>query len=148
MEQKEWYELFPKEKEPTMGDIADYVGSVKGLWLSLIDYFETAYKIKPKLTYSGCSGMPGWNIKFQKSGQAFGTWYPRPGTFYVMIIVGYKLDAQMELLLPVLSDYTADSYRRAGDYMKIGKWMMLKADNAQVFEDYKKICGLKLAGKV
>lgn len=147
MEHKEWNELFSKDKEPTMGDIAEYVGPVKGLWLSLIEYFETAYKIKPKLTYSGCSGMPGWNIKFQKSGQAFGMWYPRQGTFYVMIIVGYKLDAQMELLLPVLGDYTADSYRKAGDYMKIGKWMMLKADSEQVFEDYKKICGLKLPVK-
>jgi len=35
-----------------------------------------------------------------------------------------------------------------GDDIKIDRWMMPKADNAQVFKDYKKICGLKLAVKV
>ena len=142
-----WHELFPKDKEPTFEDIASYVGSVKDLWLSLIAYFETAYKAKPKLTYSGCSGMPGWNIKFQKSGQAFGTWYPHPDCFYVMIIVSYKLDSAMAQILPELSEYTADLYLKAGDYMKIGKWMMLKADSQWIFEDYKKIVAVKLPPK-
>ena len=143
----QWYELFPSDKEPDFEDIANYVGTVKDLWLSLIDYFETTYKVKPKLTYSGCSGMPGWNIKFQKSGQAFGTWYPQEDAFYVMIVVSYKLDAEMERILPELSAYTADSYRQAGDFMKTGKWMMLKVDNTQVFEDYKKIVEVKLPPK-
>jgi hypothetical protein len=142
-----WNELFPKDREPTFEDIAGYVGTVRDQWLSLIAYFETAYKARPKLTYSGCSGMPGWNIKFQKSGQAFGTWYPQQDAFYVMIVVSYRLDADMERILPELSDYTADLYRNAGDYMKIGKWMMLKADSAQVFEDYKKIAAVKLPPK-
>ncbi len=142
-----WHELFPSDKEPTFDDISGYVGTVKDLWLSLVSYFETAYKAKPKLTYSGCSGMPGWNIKFQKSGQAFGTWYPHQDAFYVMIIVSYKLDAEMERILPDLTEYTADLYRKAGDYMKIGKWMMLKADSERIFEDYKKIVAVKLPPK-
>jgi hypothetical protein len=142
-----WHELFHSDKEPTFEEIADYVGTVKELWLSLISYFETAYKAKPKLMYSGCSGMPGWNIKFQKSGQAFGTWYPHEDAFKVMIIVNYKLNAEMERILPELSEYTADLYRKAGDYMKTGKWMMLHADSAQIFEDYKKIVAVKLPPK-
>jgi DNA-binding XRE family transcriptional regulator len=56
-----------------------------------------------------------------------------------MVIVSYKLDMEMERILPELSEYTADLYRKADDYMKMGKWMMLKADNERVFEDYKKI---------
>jgi len=142
-----WNDLFPIGKEPTFEEIADYVGKVKNLWLSLISYFETAYKIKPKLTYSGCSGMPGWNIKFQKSGQAFGTWYPHKNALLVMVIVSYKLDKDMQRILPELTGYTANLYRNAGDYMKIGKWMMIKADNKKVFEDYKKIIAVKLAPK-
>ena len=120
-----WNELYPKEKQPTLDDVADYVGKVKSLWLSMILYFETAYKIKPKLTYSGCSGMPGWNIKFQKSGQAFGTWYPQKNQLYVMVIISYKLDNEMQKILPELTDYTANLYRNAGDYMKVGRWMMI-----------------------
>jgi len=143
-----WNELFPKEIMPTHEDIAHFVGPVKGPWQSLIAFFESAYQTKPKLTYSGCSGMPGWNVKFQKSGQAFGTWYPHPDAFYVMIIVAYRLDGEMERILPELSAYTADAYRNAGDYMKMGRYMMLRADHAQVFEDYKKIVAVKMPPKV
>jgi len=142
-----WNELYPKEKQPSLDEVADYVGKIKSLWLSMILYFETAYKIKPKLTYSGCSGMPGWNIKFQKSGQAFGTWYPHKNHMYVMVIISYKLDNEMQKILPELTDYTADLYRNAGDYMKVGKWMMIKADNKQIFDDYKKIIAVKLPPK-
>ena len=140
-------ELFPKEKQPSLDEVADYVGKIKSLWLSMILYFETAYKIKPKLTYSGCSGMPGWNIKFQKSGQAFGTWYPHKNHLYVMVIISYKLDNEIQKILPELTDYTANLYRNAGDYMKVGKWMMIKADNKQIFDDYKKIIAVKLLPK-
>jgi len=142
-----WNELYPKEKQPSLDEVADYVGKVKSLWLSMILYFETAYKTKPKLTYSGCSGMPGWNIKFQKSGQAFGTWYPHKNFMYVMVIISYKLDKEMQEILPELTDYTVDLYRNAGDYMKVGKWMMIKADNKQIFDDYKKIIAVKLPPK-
>ena len=142
-----WNERYPKEKQPSLDEVADYVGKVKSLWLSIILYLETAYKIKPKLTYSGCSGMPGWNIKFQKSGQAFGTWYPHKNHMYVMVIISYKLVNEMQKILPELTDYTANLYRNAGDYMKVGKWMMIKADNEQVFDDYKKIIAVKLLSK-
>jgi len=142
-----WNDLYPKDKQPSFEDIAEYVGKMKSQWLSLISFFDTAYKAKPKMTYSGCSGMPGWNVKFQKSGVGFGTWYPQKNHLMAMVIVSYKLDKEMEKLLPELSEYTAGLYRNAGDYMKIGKWMMLKADNKNVFDDYKKIVTVKLPPK-
>ena len=142
-----WNDLYPKDKQPSFDEIAEYTGKIKNSWLSLISWFETTYKAKPKLTYSGCSGMPGWNVKFQKSGVGFGTWYPQKNFLFVMVIVSYKLDNEMQKILPELSGYTADLYRNAGDYMKIGKWMMLKADNKKIFEDYKRIVTLKLPPK-
>ena len=143
----EWNELFPGSQEPSMEDIAQYLGKAKGLWLSLFEYFETAYKAKPKLTYSGCSGKPGWNVKFAKSGQAFGTLYPGIDAFDVMVIFSYKLDAAMEQALPELTQYTADLYRNAGDFMKIGKWLMMTIDDEATLEDYKKMVAVKLPPK-
>ena len=143
----EWPDIFPADRQPTYSDIAGHVGAVKPYWQSLLDYFDAVYRAKPKLTYSGCSGMPGWNIKFAKSGQSFGTWYPRRDEMYVMLVVAYRFDANMEAILPVLSEYTVGQYREAGDYMKMGKWMMLKADREAVFEDYKKIAAVKLPPK-
>ena len=90
-----WNTIYPKDQKPTMDDIANYIGEAKDLWLSLISYFDTTYKVKPKLSYSGCGMKPGWNVKYQKSGQAFGTLYPQENAFDVMAIISYKLDSQM-----------------------------------------------------
>jgi hypothetical protein len=127
-----------------MSDMADYIGGAKDLWLSLTSYIENTYNTRPKITYSGCGGMPGWNVKYQKSGQAFGTLYPRDGFFNVMVILSYRLDPLMEAILPSLSKETAEGYRNAGDYMKIGKYMMLRIDSKDTLEDYKNIIAVKL----
>lgn len=142
-----WNELFPSDVEPSMNDIAEYIGEAKDLWLSLTTYMETAYQAKPKLSYSGCSMKPGWNIKYQKSVQCFGTLYPLVNAIDCMIIVSYKLDSIMNETLPLLSNYTADLYRSADDYMKIGKWMMLRIDSEKTLEDYKKIVAVKMPPK-
>ncbi len=140
----DWHQLYPRTTEPTMAEIADYIGGAKDLWLSLTSYFESTYNTKPKITYSGCSGMPGWNVKYQKSGQAFGTLYPKEDFFDVMVILSYRLEPAMEAILPSLSKETAALYRNAGDYMKIGKYMMLRIDSRETMEDYKKIVAVKL----
>ncbi len=140
----DWHKLYPSDIKPTMDEIADYMGEARELWLSLIDYIETTYKTKSKLTYSGCGMKPGWNIKYQKSGQAFGTLYPQKNAFDVMVVISYKLDPVMEERLPLLSKQTADLYRSAGDYMKLGKYMMLNIHNRQTLEDYKNIIAVKL----
>lgn len=143
-----WNELYPSDRKPSMNDIAEYINEVKDIWISLTTFTETAYQIKPKLTYSGCNMKPGWNVKYQKSGQTFGTLYPQENAFDWMIIISYKLDPLMQETLPLLRNQTADLYRSAGDYMKKGKWMMVRIDNQQTLEDYKKIVSVKLPPKI
>lgn len=144
----QWKEIFPSHHQPSMDQIADYIGGdAKELWLSLMQYMETTYKAKPKLSYSVCSGKPGWNVKFQKSGQSFGTLYPEENSFSVFIVISYKLVSSMEAILPKLSSNTAELYRQAGDYMKMGKWMMFQIKDMAGAEDYKKLISVKLLPK-
>ncbi|MCL2563064.1 MAG: DUF3788 domain-containing protein [Oscillospiraceae bacterium] len=140
-----WNELFPKIHQPTMDDIAEYAGSFASVWQNLLAYFETAYKCKPKMTHSCCSAMPGWNLKFQKGNATFGTWYPLEDAFGVMFIWSYALDAEMLLLLPTLTPQMAAHVEKASDFMKNGRWMMFRADSADVVEDYKRMCAVKKA---
>jgi len=142
-----WNELFPKEKQPTMEEIGDYVGTYQPIWSNVLSYFEASYQTKPKMTYSGCGMKPGWNIKFQKSGQAFGTWYPQTYGFDVMFIWSYKLDLEMMQILPDLSEYIAEKCKNAEDFMKNGRWIMFRMDNETIFEDYKKMVSIKLPPK-
>jgi hypothetical protein len=142
----EWSKMFPGERKPTMEDIAEYIGGdARELWESLINYMERAYKAAPKLSYSVCSGKPGWNVKFQKSGQSFGTLYPEENSFSVFIVISYKLAPVMDEVINTLSEETAEIYRQAGDYMKLGKWMMFQIKDGVGVEDYKKLMSVKLA---
>ncbi len=144
----EWKTLFPSDHQPTMEEIEDYIGGeAKGIWQTLMAYMDQVYKVKPKFTYSICAGKPGWNIKLQKSGQSFGTLYPEENSFSVLIVISYKLDPEMGILLPELSDTMASRYKDAGDYMKIGKWMMFPIKNREDLEDYKKLISVKMAPK-
>lgn len=144
----EWKEIFPSGRQPSMEEIAEYIGGeARGLWESLMMYMETAYNAKPKLSYSVCAGKPGWNVKFQKSGQAFGTLYPEENSFSVFLVMSYKLDPAVDAILPELSPSVADMYRQAGDYMKLGKWMMFQIRDAAGVEDYKRLMAVKMPPK-
>lgn len=144
----EWKEIFPAERQPSLEDIENYInGQAKELWHSLFNYMNTAYNAKPKMSYSVCSGKPGWNIKFQKSGQSFGTLYPEENSFSVFIVISYKLDPLVEAILPSLSPYMSELYKQAGDYMKLGKWMMFQIKDEIGLNDYKQLIGIKLSPK-
>ncbi len=142
----QWKDIFPSHHKPTMEEITDYIGGdAKELWLELMQYMESAYGAKPSMSYSVCSGKPGWNIKFQKSGQSFGTLYPEENSFSVFIVISYKLMPRMEDILQKLSGNTAELFRQAGDYMKMGKWMMFRINDKVGLEDYKNLISVKLS---
>lgn len=140
----QWHELYPKEIIPTPEAIADYTGEAKPLWIEFSNRVESRYQVKPRLTYSVCSGKPGWNVKYQKGGKALGTFYPEEGSFSALVVLSYKLDSAMAKILPELSDSAAELYRTAGDYMKMGKWMMLRIDTPEALEDLQRILAVKM----
>lgn len=141
----EWIELYNSDNQPTTDDMATYIGGeAKNIWQSLITYMTTIYKVKPNIIYSRCSGKPGWNLKFQSKGQALGTFYPEQGSFSILLVISYRLDQYIQDILPQLTKQTADLYRNAGDYMKMGKWMMFTVSEYTILEDYKKLISIKL----
>jgi len=147
--EEQWDKLYPQDHQPTLGQIAEYIGGqARALWDSLLSYMEAAYKARPKLTYSVCAGQPGWNVKFAKSGQSLGTFYPERNGFTAFVVVGYKHAEVMEAILPDLTPVTAEMYRQAGDFMRIGRWMMLPIRDAATLEDLIKLAAVKLPPKV
>lgn len=144
----EWKDMYPQINQPSFEAMAEYIGGEgRRLWDSLFDYMNCAYNCKPKMTYSGCSGKPGWNIKFQKSGQSFGTLYPEKGSFSVFIVISYKHEAEMELLRNVLSPEMRTQYDNDQDYMKMGRWMMFRINNESDLRDYKLLMSVKMKPK-
>lgn len=141
----EWKDRYPQINQPSFEAMADYIGGEgRRRWDSLFDYMNTAYNAKPKMAYSICSGKPGWNVKFQKSGRSFGTLYPEEGSFSVFMVISYKHDAEMEALRNKLSLKMRTRYDNAQDYMKMGKWMMFQINDDGDLEDYKLLLSVKM----
>lgn len=141
----EWKDLYPQINQPSFEEMADYIGGeARRLWDSLFDYMNSAYSAKPKMAYSVCSGKPGWNVKFQKSGQSFGTLYPEEGSFSVFLVISYKHEAEMEILRNELSPEMRAQYDNAQDYMKMGRWMMFRVSSDTDLQDYKLLISIKM----
>lgn len=144
----EWSELYHSENQPTDKDIGGFVDN--NLWRELNSYLQEAYPIQPKMTYSNCSmdkGIwKGWNVKYQKSGKALCTLYPRHVFFDVLVVIGAKEMTEAELLMPFCCEYTQKLFNETQTHMG-GKWLMMCVADADVLEDVKKLIALRVRPK-
>ena len=139
-----WFERYPKSQQPTLQEIAEFIASP--LWSGLCSWAEQAYAIAPKVEHSTCSGAPGWNVKYKKSGRALCTLYPEAGAFTALVTVGAKEAQEAELLLPACSAYLRELYARTKSFNG-ARWLMISVTDAQVLEDVKKLIRLRVAPK-
>ena len=139
-----WLEAYPKEQEPTLEEIARFIDSP--LWNGLCDWAEGTYAIAPKVEHSTCSGAPGWNVKYKKSGRALCTLYPDAGAFTALVTIGAKEATQAELLLQTCTDYIRELYTRTKTFNG-ARWLMIRITDAQVLADVKQFIRLRVAPK-
>ena len=81
-------DLQDKRYCPSMEEIDEYVNNPA--FSQFCSYMKEQYVCKEKIEFSSCSWMPGWNIKFKKSGKNLCTLYPNEGYFTALIVVGQK----------------------------------------------------------
>lgn len=136
----EWTEVFKQDQIPALGDISGYINST--LWDELNKWLGVTFGAVPKISYSKCSGQPGWNVKYQKSGKSLCTLYPMQGYFIALVVIGNKEMIETELLAPALSDYTKNLFQSTR-FSCGGKWLMLHVKNADIMDDVKKLIGIR-----
>lgn len=139
-----WMEAYPKSQQPTLQEIEAFIESP--LWNGLCDWAESTYTIAPKVEHSTCSGAPGWNVKYKKSGRSLCTLYPDRGQFTALISIGTKEAPEAELLLPTCSDYIRELFARTQTFNG-ARWLMIRVSDARVLEDVKKFIRLRVAPK-
>ena len=139
-----WLEAYPKSEEPTLQQISDFIASP--LWNGLCSWAEGSYSVAPKVEHSTCSGAPGWNVKYKKSGRALCTLYPDRGQFIALVTIGAKEAPEAELLLPTCSDYIRELFARTQTFNG-ARWLMIRITDAQVLADVKQFIRLRVAPK-
>ncbi|HQL35613.1 MAG TPA: DUF3788 domain-containing protein [Bacillota bacterium] len=106
------------------------------------DFIQQIYKSFPRITYSVCSGRPGWNVKYQKSGKSICTLYPEKEGFVALVVVTLDLIPVIEALSGELTEETLQTIRSAKPFNGT-KWLMLQVKNDLQLEDVKQLIVLK-----
>lgn len=124
-------------------EIVEYINlPARDLWENINNFIQQRYKSSPKIMYSSCSGKPGWNMKYQKSGKSICTLYPEKDGFVVLIVVTLDLMPVIEALYEEFTEETLQTIRTAKPYNGT-KWLMLQVKNDLQLEDVKQIISLK-----
>ena len=136
-----WAERYKKDEQPSPADIAAFIENP--LWRRLCDDLEAAYDIAPCIAYSTCSGAPGWNVKYKKSGRALCTLYPDDGSFTALVTVGRKEATEAELLLGTFSPYLQELYARVKPFNG-ARWLMIRVADEEILSDVKRLIALRV----
>ena len=135
-----WNELFNDLNEPSDSQIKGFVDTP--LWDDLGEHLQQTYKIQPKLSYSNCSmdnGIwKGWNVKYKKGGKALCTLYPQQGYFLALMPVGLSQINEVELLMPLCSEYTQRLFEQTPSH-HLGKSLAFEVKNENTLADIKKL---------
>jgi hypothetical protein len=136
----DWIKLYTADKQPTEAEIADYIASP--LWKELNDFLRENYEVEPKLTYSTCSGQPGWNVKYQKAGRSLCTLYPMEGFFIALVVIGTREEMEAEPILLTCDEGIQTMYNKAVPLMG-GRWLMIQVTSDKILDDVKQLIQLR-----
>lgn len=136
----EWSLLYNRDNPPTPEAIAAYIDNP--LWDTLSAHLKDTYRSTPAMAYSVCSGAPGWNVKYKKSGRALCTLYPAAGFFTCLVCIGGREAVEAELLLPACTEYLQTLYKNAGS-LNGARWLMIDVTAPEILADTKALIALR-----
>lgn len=139
-----WNKMYPKSTPPNLDQIDGHIASA--LWQDLRSCLEEKYGVTPTVSHSCCSGAPGWNVKYRKSGRALCTLYPAEGSFTCLVTIGGKEAMEAEFLLAGCTDYVRELYWNCSP-MNGGRWLMIEVTSPEILSDVKSLIGTRVKRK-
>ena len=128
---------------PTYEEIFNYMDEhTQSMWKDMNSFIQNVYNTLPKIMYSKCSGKPGWNIKYKKSGKSLCTLYPEKHGFITLVVI--TLD-----LVPMIENLSYEFDEEVIELMKTAKpfnetlWLMIRVDNFTIIDSIKQLLLLK-----
>ena len=140
-----WNAIYEAPEAPDAAVLSAFVSHP--LWDALAAWLEEAYGCQPSMVHSRCAMGPGWNVKYRAGGGALCTLYPTPGAFTCLIVIGGRLAAEREALVPALSPYTRSVWADSPPASNGTRWLSLEVSSPEVLEDIKILLSWKKAPK-
>lgn len=128
---------------PDYDEIIEYINQPgQELWRGINSFIQQRYKASPKIMYSVCSGKPGWNVKYQKSGKSICTLYPEKDGFVALVVITLGMLPIIEALSEELTPEVINTIRTARPFNGT-KWLMIQVKDERALEDVKQLLILK-----
>ncbi len=139
-----WSELYGQANQPGWDEIRSFTRNT--LWDKLTSDLENLYEIKPKITYSKCSALKGWNVKYQKSSKSLCTLYPMDGFFLALVVIGRKEQAETELYLSSCTSYIRELYEKT-TFSCGGRWLVIHVTSGDILRDTEGLIMIRSSAK-
>lgn len=137
--------ILNRSLEPSMLQIGAYVqGGAGKRWADITAYIEREFGVKPQTAYSVCSGKPGWNVKYKKSGKALCTLYPEREKYIALVVLNTNDMERFDAVKTAYSPYLNTLYEKCALFNGT-KWLMISVTGDDIQEDLKKLLHLKLS---
>lgn len=128
---------------PTFQEILEYIQSpAREMWEDLNGFIQQNYHVSPKIAYSKCSGKPGWNVKYQKSGKSLCTLYPEIESFVALVVITLDLVPVIEEELNGFEACVLETVKTAKPFNGT-KWLMVHVKTPRVLDNVKKLLLMK-----
>lgn len=136
----DWVKLYGPDRQPGAAEIARYIHSP--LWDAINHFLQENYETQPAYSYSGCSGQPGWNVKYQKAGRSLCTLYPMDGFFIALVVIGAREQTEAELIMPLCGEYLQTLFSNTA-FSAGGRWLMINVTSEAILEDVKRLIQIR-----
>lgn len=129
--------------EPSIEQIMEYMNEyTRDNWIKLFKFLDGNYKVNTVISYSKCSAMPGWNVKYKKGGKSLCTVYPDKEYFTVLLVLKETEISKIMEQQNTYSEYFIDIMKKSGA-LNGCKWLMIGVDDESVLEDIQRAVLLK-----
>jgi len=140
----QWHELMDQSEVPKRSDILEFLGPAGPVWVELTRYILQEYQVKPQLSYSHSSYLPGWFLQYQQNGQTLCNIYPRQDYFVTLIVVhrededAVKGAVENEQVSSIIRDLYCNSILSSA-----GRWLMIEVESREVLTDITRLLTIK-----
>lgn len=122
---------------PSFDDITAYINPpVREIWSELNGFIQETFTAKPKITYSVCSGKPGWNVKYQKSGKAICTLYPEKDCLVALVVVKEEMAEMLKKSTPAPHPLILEMVNRVKPFNHT-LWLMIPVTEPSLLDGVK-----------
>ena len=127
-----------KSHPPEAVEIERVLGKARPLWIQIMEYIATYYKMTGDMTYGGKNY--GWNLWYRKSGKSLASLYPQENAIIAQVVLGRE-QVEKALTLPL-----GDNVRRVvheTPSLHDGRWLFIKITTETDVTDVEQLLLLK-----